>query len=88
MRTITAAAIAAALLALTACSSDNEVNVAACKKAMEKQFEDAVLSGKEGSRPPACNGIDAKTLQRLVGEIMEESLNDADDTPLPTPSWP
>lgn len=81
MRTITVAAVAAALLALTACSSDDGAEVAACKKAMEKQFEDAILTGKEGSRPAACIGIDDATLRRLVDEIMSDGMDD-----IPTPS--
>ena len=84
MRTIPVAAIAAALLALTACSSDNGADVAACKKAMEKQLEDAILTGKEGSRPAACLGIDDATLRRLAAEVMSEGM---DDIPVPIPSW-
>lgn len=83
MRTISAALIAAALLALTACSNGDGLNVAACKKAMEKQLEDAALTGAEGSRPPACNGVSDATLRRLVGEIMDESM---DDIPMPSSS--
>ncbi|MEU9793818.1 hypothetical protein AB0E27_24855 [Streptomyces sparsogenes] len=81
MRTITAAAFAAALLALTACSSDHGPNVAACKQAMQQQFEDAIATGAEGSRPAACIGVDDATLRRLVEEIMSEGMDD-----IPTPS--
>lgn len=81
MRTISVAAIAAVMLTLSACSSDNGGNVAACKKAMEKQFEDAIETGAEGSRPPACLGVDDATLRRLVEEIMSEGMED-----IPTPS--
>jgi dihydropteroate synthase len=81
MRTSTAAAIAAVLLTLSACSSDDGGNVAACKKAMEKQFEDAIETGAEGSRPAACISVDDATLRRLVDEIMSEGMDD-----IPTPS--
>lgn len=81
MRIIPLAAVAAALLTLSACSSDDGADVAACKKAMEKQFEDAIETGAEGSRPPACMGVDDATLRRLVEEIMSEGMDD-----IPTPS--
>ncbi|MEU9789096.1 hypothetical protein AB0E27_00480 [Streptomyces sparsogenes] len=85
MRTITLAAIAAALLTLAACSSNgNEYNVAACKKALQQQFEEAIASGKEGNPPFACLGLDEATLRRLAGEIISENM---DDIPVPVPSW-
>ncbi|RSO09915.1 hypothetical protein DMH26_00580 [Streptomyces sp. WAC 05379] len=73
-----------ALAALTGCSSNTEADPAACKAAMEKQFAEAIASGKEGSRPDACDGIDDKTLQKLAGEVvgdqtskeLEKSLDD------------
>ncbi|MGJ5826054.1 hypothetical protein [Streptomyces ossamyceticus] len=84
MRTRTA--ITAVLLALaattTACGGD-KADPAACKAAMEKQFEDA-KDGKEGSRPDACDGVDDKTVKKYAEEIVadqttkevEKSLDD------------
>lgn len=71
----TGCAILIAIAALTSCSSDNTADPAACKAAMEKQFDDALASGKEGSRPAECDGIDDKTLQKFVGEIAGEQLD-------------
>lgn len=65
-----------ALAALTGCSSDATADPAACKAAMEKQFEDAMASGKEGNRPAECEGIDDKTLQKFVGEIASDQISD------------
>ncbi|MBA2951600.1 hypothetical protein [Streptomyces himalayensis] len=78
MRIRTVAIAAALLLApLTACSSEAEANPAACKAAMEKQFKDAVEKDIEGKRPSECEGVDNKTLERYVGEIVEDQLKDA-----------
>lgn len=75
MKTRTAACAALiAIAALTSCSGDTAADPAACKAAMEKQFDDALASGKEGSRPDACDGIDDKTLQKLAGEVASEQL--------------
>ncbi|MDX3068732.1 hypothetical protein AB0G86_01740 [Streptomyces scabiei] len=85
MRTRTA--LPAALLAFAAlavgCGGDAEADPAACKAAMEKQFEDA-KDGKEGSRPDACDGVDEKTVRKYAEEIVadqttkevEKSLDD------------
>lgn len=76
MRTRTAAAIAALLLApLTACSSDTEADPAACKAAMVQQLKDATEDGEKGTRPPACKGLDDKTLERLAGKATNEWLD-------------
>ncbi|MFD9651755.1 hypothetical protein [Streptomyces mirabilis] len=77
MRARTAAAIAVLLLApLTACSSGGDkADPAACKAAMAKQFKDAAKgSAAENERPAACNGVDDKTVQKYVGEIMESEI--------------
>ncbi|MFI8297299.1 hypothetical protein ACIGCZ_15300 [Streptomyces nigra] len=85
MKTRTAVCTALlALAALTGCSSNTEADPAACKAAMEEQFAEALASGKEGTRPDACEGIDDKTLQQLAGEVigdqtskeLEKSLDD------------
>ena len=86
MRTSTkAAAITATLLlaTLTACSGDSNPDEAACKAAMVKQMEDAKASGKEGTQPDACEGVDDKTLQRFAGEIISDQLGDIGATPTP-----
>jgi hypothetical protein len=84
MRARTAAAIAVLLLApLTACSSgDDKADPAACKAAMAKQLKDAANgSTAENERPAACNGVDDKTVQKYVGEIMESDIGkQVDDT--------
>ncbi|MEV6474567.1 hypothetical protein [Streptomyces sp. NPDC051657] len=77
MRTglILTAATAAALLALTGCSSNSKPDIAACKTAMVKQVDQAMAAGEEAvdsKRPSACDGVDDKTLQRLAGEITTE----------------
>lgn len=80
-------ALPVTLLALAAlavgCGGDAEADPAACRAAMEKQFEDA-KDGKEGSRPDECDGVDDKTVQKYAEEIVadqttkevEESLDD------------
>lgn len=81
MRTTTAVAlIAAALLALAGCGSDQKPDTAACKTAMAKQLDQAITDGdqaKEGDRPAACDGVDTNTLQRLAGELTTEKAGDA-----------
>ncbi|MFJ1808532.1 MULTISPECIES: hypothetical protein [unclassified Streptomyces] len=104
-----AAACAAllALAALTGCSDTDSGsgNVAACKTAMAKQLEQGVAARSNGSpmptgsRPPACNGVDDATLQRLTGEVTTEWMDSdqadkvAEDalksaTPVPVPTGP
>lgn len=100
MRTRTAlTAVLLALAAATTSCSSTEADPAACKAAMTKQMADAMESGKEGSRPAACAGIDDKTLQKLAGEVTKEWLDSdqadkvAEDalksaTPIPVPTGP
>ncbi|MGW7195534.1 hypothetical protein [Streptomyces chryseus] len=83
MRARTAAALAAALFlaSLTACSSGittAQPDPAACKKAMAKAFDDATAAGdkaEKSKRPPACEGVDTKTLERFAGEVMKEWMD-------------
>ncbi|MFD7093382.1 hypothetical protein [Streptomyces xanthophaeus] len=72
--------LAAALLTLTACSS--QPDEAGCKKAMSQQMKDATATGAKGSQPGACKGLDDATLQRLAGEVLAEQLS---AVPTPTP---
>ncbi|MGW9595400.1 hypothetical protein ACWHLZ_34515 [Streptomyces chartreusis] len=77
MKTRTAACAALlALAALTGCNSEAKADPTACKAAMEKQFAEALASGKEGTRPDACDGIDDKTLQKLAGEVVGDQATD------------
>ncbi|WP_328920659.1 hypothetical protein OG911_28055 [Streptomyces sp. NBC_00208] len=81
MRTYTAIAAAViTLLALTGCSSDTKADPAACKAVLAKQLAEAVAAGdkaKQGKRPPACNGVDDKTLERIAGELATEQAGKA-----------
>jgi hypothetical protein len=65
---------------IVGCSSDSSTKAspAACKEALSKQLHDASQSGKKGSRPAACTGIDTKTLEKLVGEVTEEWMGSDD----------
>lgn len=75
---ITATVISATLLlALTGCSSDTaaQADPAACKKAMAKAFDDAMAAGDkadQSKRPPACEDVANKTLERFAGEVMKD----------------
>jgi hypothetical protein len=81
-----------ALAVLTAgCSSHStaKADIAACKTAMRKQLQDAVAAGSSatpGSRPSQCDGVDAKTLQKLAGDLMAEQVGKAVKSAIPTPS--
>lgn len=76
MRTPHTAAIAtAAALLLTACAGPDP-DPAACKQAMAEQLDDAIDTGAEGQRPTACEGVDAATLERIVGEVTEEKIGE------------
>ncbi|WP_172384789.1 hypothetical protein [Streptomyces sp. MNP-20] len=82
MRTRTAAVLLALLAATTAaCSSDDstKADTKACKSAMRQQFEDALKAGSTaspGTRPDACEGVDAATLQKIVADLVTEGADD------------
>lgn len=84
MRTRTAlpAALLALAAATAACGSDTdpEAGPTACREALAEQLRDATTDGEKGGRPAACEGLDTKTLQDLVGEVTTEWLasDDAD----------
>jgi uncharacterized lipoprotein len=64
------AAIAAAI-ALTACGGGP--NAAACKTVLEQRYAHAIThpdAPADDSLPDACKGLDAKTMNRIVGEIL------------------
>jgi hypothetical protein len=86
------AAVILAALAITtvSCGSDkaSTADIAACKSAMRQQLQDSIDAGETatpGTRPAACDGIDAKTLETLVGDLMTEELDDAVESALPDP---
>lgn len=58
---------------LAGCGGSGSPDVAACKAAMKKDFATALSnsSATPAARPPACKGVDNKTLERLVSEIMQ-----------------
>lgn len=69
MRRVTAAAVAAAALLLTACGSSGP-SQADCKKAMKQQYATALASGQKGTEPAACKGLSAAVLQKLAGQVL------------------
>lgn len=79
MHTRTAlAAVLLALAAVTGCSSSDKADPDACKAAMEAQYEKtAAGDNSPADRPDACQGIDDKTAQKLMGEIMEDQIGKA-----------
>jgi hypothetical protein len=89
---LSAAVILTVLAATTVgCSSNDSssTDVTACKTAMREQLEDSIAAGETatpGTRPAACDGIDADTLQQLVGDLTAEQLDNAVESALPEPS--
>lgn len=84
-RTAATPVLLALTLALTGCSSgsDTKPDAVACKTAMQKQFKDALKAGETaapGSRPDACDGVDAATLRKIAGELVTDQLDDAAPT--------
>jgi hypothetical protein len=76
--TTIAAAASFGIFGAIAANDDATHESAACKAAMKRNFERTmVLGDKEArsGRPAECIGIDDKTLQRYVTEIMDEELN-------------
>ncbi|MFG2025379.1 hypothetical protein [Streptomyces sp. NPDC048825] len=65
-----------ALTTLTGCSSDGKADPAACKAALEKQYEDSATGKEADDRPPACNGVDNATLQKYAAEIIKEQIDE------------
>ncbi|MER8004975.1 hypothetical protein [Streptomyces sp. NPDC094149] len=87
-RTAACAALLALTAALTACStsSDTKADPAACKAAMRKQFQDAIAAGDTATpstRPPQCNGVDAKTLQKFAADLMTDQLGKSVESAFP-----
>jgi hypothetical protein len=76
------AVLAFASIALGACGgsgSSQQAHVAACKRAMDKQLSTALRNGSSGggSEPAACKGLSARTLKKLVGEVLAHALGTA-----------
>lgn len=73
------ALLAATALALAGCSSggDRIADPAACKAKLAANYRKAVRAGGKGpaeKRPAACVGLDAKTLEKITGEVISEYL--------------
>lgn len=52
-------------------------NRAGCKAALAVNYRKAMANGGKGptaSEPPACVGLDTKTLERITGEVVDEYL--------------
>jgi len=67
-RTITIAA----LLAVLAGCGGGKPDVAACERAMRAELASGIANPDQppGTRPPACKGVDDKTLQDLAVKIL------------------
>lgn len=79
MRNRVAVAVTTAVLSLavlTACGSDDKPDAAACKKAIAEQIKGGENAKGNEKRPSACKGVDDKTVQRLVSEVVKEELGD------------
>ena len=76
IRKATAFAATIALAAITAACGSTGPDVAACKAAMKRDFVAGMTSqnATPATRPPACQGVDDKTIKRLAGEIITEEL--------------
>lgn len=67
------AVIAVVLIAFLATGSgSNGPDPAACKRAMQRQFDYGMSHPKApaGTRPPECQGVSDKDVQRFAGEII------------------
>ncbi|MGI5436171.1 hypothetical protein ACQEV4_01315 [Streptomyces shenzhenensis] len=66
--------------AIGASQKDDKPDYAGCKSALERQYEHATVGGPTPSGPPVeCMGVDNKTLQRLVGEVISKELGESLD---------
>lgn len=81
-------ATAALMLALAGCGGGDDPaapapsptpDVAACRTALEADFRKAMEDpdAPSATRPPACEGVDDATLQRLAGEIIASAVPSA-----------
>lgn len=75
------ALLATVCLALTGCShaggSSTIADPGACKSALADNYRKAVRAGGKGpaeKRPAACVGLDAKTLEKITGQVISEYL--------------
>jgi hypothetical protein len=70
----TAAALLA-MLFLAACDG-SEPDLAACEQAMRDQFDAAMATGEEGSRPAACEGVSDEKIADIAMEIIGEAFEE------------
>jgi hypothetical protein len=69
----TATAVLLAALALTACGGPD---IEACEQAMRDQFDAAMATGEEGSRPSACEGVSDEKVADIAMEIIGEAFEE------------
>lgn len=98
MRRTAIALLATACLAVTGCSraggNATIADPAACKSALADNYRKAVAAGgkaPEQKRPAACVGLDAKTLEKITGQVISEYLDSSQASKdlasaIPTPS--
>jgi hypothetical protein len=76
---VAAFAIAGGIARLTHHNGSGPVaDRSACKAALAANYRKAMAGGGKGptaSEPPACVGLDQKTLERITGEVVDEYLN-------------
>lgn len=62
-------------VALTACGGSGP-SESACKAAMKADYATAIANpaASAATEPSACKGLPTATLQKLAGEVMDESL--------------
>lgn len=79
MAAVAAFAIAGGIARLTHHNGSGPVaDRSACKAALADNYRKVMANGGKGptaSEPPACVGLDQKTLERITGEVVDEYLN-------------
>lgn len=48
--------------------------VAACKEGMRGAYQEALVQGTVATQPPECQGLSKETLERLLGEVLDEEM--------------
>jgi hypothetical protein len=62
----------AVLLVIVGCGADRAEREAACKSAIENSEVLAAVAVDPETWPKECKGLDAKTVNRLVVEVLDE----------------
>ncbi|MEV0183822.1 hypothetical protein AB0I54_31740 [Streptomyces sp. NPDC050625] len=71
--------------AIATTTRDNQPSAAACKTALERgwdRYDAERAAGRDPGMqdpPPACIGLDKKTLEKITGEIMDKKLREGLD---------